>query len=444
MIKIIKNTYLPNRFFWLFGVVSALFALSFFVPIIFPLIQAILILSIVLVLTDWVLIFSNIIKLKLNRYVPKLLSLGDDNKVFIVIDNYSPMSLEISVIDELPFQFQQRDFQMNFELAKGETRELTYLLRPTTRGEYNFGNINVFSQSIIGLIKRRHVFNEEYKVPVYPSIIQMKEFELKTMSRISTFQGIKKMRRLGHSYEFEQIKTYVPGDDYRSINWKATGRNSTLMVNQYEDERAQQVYTIIDKSRSMKMPFNNLSLLDYAINTSLTISNIAMRKHDKAGLITFSDKIETSIKAERKKGQLKKILDTLYKESESQLEANYELLYKSLKRFINNRSLLFLYANIESEFALKRILPVLRKINSLHLLVFVFFENSEISDYGSSDAENVKEIYLKTIARKYTNEKVQIVQKLNQHGIQTILTKPEDLSINTINKYLELKARGMI
>ncbi len=444
MIKLIRNTYLSDRFFWLFGVVIGLFALSFYVPIIFPLIQAVLLLSIILFITDWILIFSNLVEVKLNRYVPKLMSLGDPNKIYIIIDNYSSFRLEINVIDEVPYQFQFRDFQMDIELGKSESQELMYELTPNIRGDYQFGNVNVFSQSMIGLVKRKHVFNEEYSVPVYPSLIQMKEFELKTMSRVSTFQGIKKMRRLGHSYEFEQIKTYVPGDDYRSINWKATGRNGTLMVNQYEDERAQQVYTILDKSRSMKMPFNNLSLLDYAINTSLTISNIALRKNDKAGLITFSDKIETTIKAESKKGQLKKILETLYKEEESQSEANYELLYKSLKRFINNRSLLFLYANVESQFALDRILPILRKINALHLLVFVFFENSEIAEYGDSDAKDVREIYLKTIAKKYTNEKEQIAQKLNQLGIQTIFTKPEDLSINTINKYLELKARGMI
>ena len=99
------------------------------------------------------------------------------------------------------------------------------------------------------------------------------------------------MRRIGHSYEFEQIKNYVRGDDYRSINWKATSRRGHLMVNQYEDERAQQVYNIIDKSRSMKMPFNGMSLLDYAINTSLVISNVALQKHDRAGLMTFSDKM---------------------------------------------------------------------------------------------------------------------------------------------------------
>lgn len=296
----------------------------------------------------------------------------------------------------------------------------------------------------MGLIQRRYQHDFKMSVPVYPSIIQMKNFELKAFDRVSFQSGIKKMRRLGHSYEFEQIKNYVRGDDFRSINWKASSRRATLMVNQYQDERAQQVYSIIDKSRAMRMPFNGLSLMDYAINTSLVMSNIALQKHDRAGLLTFSDTIGTTIKADRKPNQLNKIMVALYKEKERNLEANYELLYHSARKLIKGRSLLMLYTNFESMYALERVLPILRRINNLHLVVVVFFENTEIKDFVKTSVKNVEEIYHQTIAQKFLYEKVQMVQKLKQYGIQAILTKPEDLSVNTINKYLELKSRGLI
>jgi uncharacterized protein (DUF58 family) len=249
---------------------------------------------------------------------------------------------------------------------------------------------------------------------------------------------------VGHSYEFEQIKNYVRGDDYRSINWKASSRRATLMVNQYQDERAQQVYSIIDKSRAMRMPFDGLSLMDYAINTSLVISNVALAKHDRAGLLTFSDIIGTTIKADRKPTQLNKILLALYKEKERNLEANYELLYHSARKLIKGRSLLMLYTNFESMYALERVLPILRRINTLHLLVVVFFENTEINDFAKLKVDTTQDIYHQTIAQKFLNEKSQMVQKLKQYGIQAILTKPQDLSVNSINKYLELKSRGLI
>jgi uncharacterized protein (DUF58 family) len=255
---------------------------------------------------------------------------------------------------------------------------------------------------------------------------------------------VKKIRRLGHSYEFEQIKNYVQGDDFRSINWKATGRKAELMVNQYEDERSQQVYSLIDKSRTMRMPFNGLSLLDYSINASLVISNIALKKHDKSGLLTFSDKIGSSIKADRGQKQLRMILEALYNEEERKMEANYELMYNAVRNLVRGRSLIFFYTNFESLYAVERVLPLLRKINSTHLLVVMFFENTEVKDFSTSAAQDVEEIYLKTIAQKFVSEKNQVVQLLRQYGIQSILTRPEDLSINTVNKYLELKARGMI
>jgi len=274
--------------------------------------------------------------------------------------------------------------------------------------------------------------------------MQMKKYELMAFASISNFQGIKKVRRLGHSYEFEQIKTYVQGDDIRSINWKATSRKNQLMVNQYEDERSQQVYSIIDKSRSMRMPFNGLSLLDYAINTSLVISNIALKKHDKTGLISFSDKMGSTVRADKGKVQLKKILQALYNEKEARLEANYELLFHAIRNIIKSRSLIFLYLNFESAYALERALPVLRRINAHHLLVVMIFENTELESFSSKKAEYIRDIYTQTIAQKMVLEKKHLAIKLRKQGIQTILTKPENLSMNTVNKYLELKAKGLI
>ena len=263
-------------------------------------------------------------------------------------------------------------------------------------------------------------------------------------AQTATQEGIKKMRRLGHSYEFEQIKTYVQGDDIRSVNWKATSRRNQLMVNQYEDERSQQVYSIIDKSRNMHMPFNGMSLLDYAINTSLVLSNIIIKKHDKAGLISYSNVIGSTVKAERSHVQLKKILQNLYNERPMENDANYDLLYRAIKNVVKTRSLLFLYLNFESEYNMERALPILRKIGKLHLLVVVIFENTELIHYSSKNVKYVSSIYTQTLAQKLLLDKKLIAKKLNNYGVSTILTKPEDLSINTVNKYLELKSKGLI
>jgi uncharacterized protein (DUF58 family) len=444
MLKILRNLYLSDRFFILFVGLAAFFVLSFAIDILYPVAQTLFVLSVALVLIDILILFNRNVNINCERRLPKVFSLGDNNTVYVNLHNQSTQKLKIKMIDELPFQFQRRDFEIDLEMGADEEKQIKYDLRPTERGEYKFGGIHLFLDSFIGLITRRQCHDIAMNVPVYPSIIQMKNFELKAFDRISTTQGIKKIRRLGHSYEFEQIKSYVRGDDFRSINWKASSRRAHLMVNQYQDERAQQVYNVIDKSRAMKMPFKGLSLMDYAINTSLVISNIVLQKYDRAGLLTFSDKIGVTIKADRKSNHLNTILAALYKEKERSMEANYELLYHAARKLIKGRSLLLLYTNFESTYAMERVLPILRRINNLHLLVVVFFENTEIEAFSNQEVNNTEDIYQQTIAQKYVSEKIQMVQKLRQYGIQTILTKPEELSVNTINKYLELKSRGLI
>lgn len=440
----IKNIYLSNRFFLLMGLMVVLFAISFWIPVLFPFMQAVFVLMVATVLLDGFLLFNRRIQLSIERKLPKIFNLGDVNTSILEVENKSGLALGLTLIDELPYQFQERKLRQQLHLKPGQMEQIVYELRPVERGSYEFGNTNAFITSILGLLERRYVVEHPTEVPVYPSVLQMKELELQTFNRVTHHKGIKRIRRIGHSYEFEQIKNYVRGDDYRSINWKASSRSGSLMVNQYEDERAQQVYCIIDKSRAMRLPFNDLSLMDYAINSTLALSNIALKKSDRAGLITFSDKLGATIKADSKPTQLNKILNALYREEERPLEANYELLYYAARKLISGRSLVLLYTNFESMFALDRVLPILRRINNFHLLVVIFFENTEVRDFIDEKTETLEGIYHETVARKYLSEKAQMVQKLNQYGIQSVFTRPEELSLNTINKYLELKSRGLI
>jgi uncharacterized protein (DUF58 family) len=398
----------------------------------------------VVVAIDILILFSRNINVRVERDCPQVLSLGDDNTITIAVLNRSNITFHAELIDELPEQFQIRDFNRQFELVPKKLHQEKYTLRPLTRGEYAFGRLHLFVTTSIRLVKRRISTDTQTVIPVYPSIIQMKKYEIRTFARTATEYGVKKIRRVGHSYEFEHIKQYNRGDDYRSINWKATGRRATLMVNQYEEEKSQPIYCVIDKSRVMHMPFNGLSLFDYAVNTALVVSNIVLGKQDKAGLITFAETPKSLVKAERSKGQLKKIIETLYKEKEGVVEANYENLYMITQKFIAGRSMMLLFTNFDSTYALQRVMPQLQKLNERHLLVVIFFENSEVTTQTSTSVETLEDVYTQVTAEHFSLTKVQLVQELRRAGIISILTKPEALTVSTINKYLEVKSRGMI
>ena len=430
--------------YYVVAVEAVLLVFGFFFPLIYGIANIALIILVVLVVVDTLILYSNRKGFFARRDTLDKLSNGDDNPVQIVLENQYLFPVRISVIDELPFQFQVRDKEFKLNIDSGKSKTIEYDLRPVKRGEYSFGAVNVFVKSPIGFVQRRYRFSQDMMVPVYPSFMQMRKYELLAISNQLTDAGIKKIRRRGNNAEFEQIKEYVAGDDYRTINWKATARKNKLMINQYQDEKSQQVYSVIDMGRIMRMPFEGLSLLDYAINSSLVISNIAMLKQDKAGIITFSNRVQAILPADRRNAQLRKILELLYNQKTGYLESDYEHLYATIKTKINQRSLVLLYSNFESLSGLQRQIKYIRRLAKDHLLVVIFFENTELRSFIEKPARSTEEIYNKTIAEKLAYEKKLIVKELEKYGIQSILTAPQQLSVNTINKYLELKARGLI
>lgn len=440
----LKALYLRNRIFQLAGLLIFVFILGFFVPLFFTIGEVGFYLFLALLIVDGVLLFRFKNPMVGERLCSEKFSNGDENEIKIILEHLYPQTINIQVIDELPHQFQQRTLKFDLTLKPREVKNIIYQLRPVKRGEYKFGLINVFAFTTIGLISRRFRLAEEKSVAVYPSYIQMRKYELLAISNQLTEYGIKKIRRIGNNMEFEQIKNYVSGDDYRKINWKATARKSDLMVNQYQDERSQQVYSVIDKGRLMQMPFEGMSLLDYAINSSLVISNIALKKGDRAGLVTFQHKVSSILPASSRTMQLNLILEHLFKQKTAYKEADFSRLYIGLKRKITHRSLLLMYTNFESLPSLKRQLLYLRKINQQHLLVCILFENTEVSGLLKQPAKDIEQVYVKGIAEQLFYEKKLIIKELQAHGIHAILTPPKDLSVNTINKYLELKSRGLI
>ncbi len=376
--------------------------------------------------------------------MPERLSNGDVNEIKVSLKNNYAFAVNLSIIDEIPHQFQIRDFEVKRSLKANSEHTFIYTLRPVERGEYHFGNMNVYVSTKINFIQRRFIYYNENPVPVFPSFIQMRKYELMAISDRLTEAGIKKIRKISNNKEFDHIRQYVIGDDYRTINWKATARKSNLMVNQYQDEKSQRVYSIIDMGRTMRMPFEELSLLDYAVNASLVISNIAMIKHDKAGLITYCKKVESIVPADRKKMQMHSIMNVLYKQETDFSESNLEVLYAAVKQKITHRSLLLIYTNFEGLSSMQRQLKYFKLLAKSHLVVVVFFENTELKQLTDKRPNSTEEIYIKTIAEKLRYEKKQIVRELKQHGIYSILTEPEHLTVNTINKYLEMKAKGLI
>ena len=442
--KYFGDLFVTCRFYGGLVACIGLFIVAFYVPALRAIPPVVFFAFVIFCIADYIfLFFTNKLPFA-KRITAERLSNGDENKIELIVKNEFPFPVKATIIDELPHQFQNRKWKKHVNLRGKQQKKIQYYLRPLQRGEYYFGNIHLFITSQLGLVSHRFTTQAAETIHIYPAFMQLHKYELLSNATIQRETGSSRMRKIGQSMEFEQIKEYVSGDDIRTLNWKASARKGALMVNNFMDERSQQVYCIIDKGRLMKMPFAGLTLLDYAINSCLVLCNVCLKKQDRVGVITFSNVLGSVLAADRKPVQKENILQLLYNQTTGFLESDFELLYMQIRNRIKHRSLLILFTNFESLSGLHRQIDYLRSIASHHLLLVVFFENTELEKLTRSHAATIEEVYIKTIAEKFAFEKRLIAKELSKYGILSVLTAPQKLTVNTINKYLELKTRQAI
>jgi uncharacterized protein (DUF58 family) len=448
-LSFLRSLYLSKRFFAVLAGLAALCVVGYWVPAVFLAAQIGFAGFAAAVLADLALLWGAKGALEGERHVPPQLSNGDLNVIALEVRSRYRFPVRVRVLDEVPVQFQVRDGGFVEALEPGEAKRLRYTLRPTQRGAYAFGVLNLYAASPLGLVLRRFRTAAEGEAAVYPSILQMHRYAFLAAANRLEEVGIKKVRRLGQTMEFDQIRAYVPGDDRRTVNWKATARRGggpglgpVLMVNQYEEERSQPVYAVLDMGRTMRSPFAGLTLLDHAVNAALVLLNIALQKGDKAGLVAFSEEVRAVVAAERRRGHLGRLLEALYRLDTGFLDPSYEGLLATMEHTLRQRGLVLLFTNFETRNGLKRQLSYLRRIAKRHRLVVVFFENTGLRELLDRPAERLEDVYVKAVAEGLEVEKREIARELERHGIGALLTKPESLTVDAINRYLQIKARG--
>ena len=437
---------LTNRFYIAGAALVLMLAAGHYVPVLFYVGQGLLYALLVLTVVDLILLYHRR-GINTSRMVAARLSNGDDNDVRIRLESSYPFSVRLEVVDEAPFIFQRRDISYPVRLARREGTTLVYQLRPTRRGVYGFGRIRVFAHTLLGLAERRFTQGQPIDATVYPSFLRLRQYELLAISDNLTETGAKRIRRVGNQTEFEHIEEYTPGADFRTINWKASARRHHLMVNIYQDERSQRVYSVIDKGRVMQQAFQGMTLLDYSINAALALSFVAIRKMDNAGLITFAQQFDSFVPADRRSTHMQTLMETLYSQETTFGETDFSALCTHVARHISRRSLLAVFTSFGSLTAMRRQLPFLRQLSQRHCVLVIFFEDDDLRAFanppaGSHDTTEV--IYQRTIAEKFEYEKRLIVSTLQQNGIYALLTSPSRLSVAVINKYLELKSRNVL
>lgn len=444
MITGLRSLFLTRRFFGAGWGIAALFTAGFFLPALFMAAQTALALLVVATVLDIIRLYRVKAGMHASRHTSAKWSNGDENPVTVQLQSRYRIPVHVHVLDELPAQLQERGLHLQAIVAPGGAAALRYVAKPVTRGVYGYGAINVLVRTGLGLAERRYRQEQGRKIAVYPSFIHLRKYELIAEADPFSAAGVRKVRRSAQRSEFEQVREYIPGDDRRTVNWKATARRAKLMVNQYQDEKAQQIISLIDTGRTMKMPFGGLTLLDRAINATLMLSHIALKRDDKAGLITYSNTVHHVLQPARDKGVMHRVMELLHALQTNFAETDMEALYARVKHQLPQRSLLVVYTNYETVQAMRRQLPYLQLLSRSHLVAVVIFRNTELDALLQGADRDTMDVYRKAITTQFIHEKELIAKELERHGVLTILTPPEQLSASVLNKYLEVKARGML
>ena len=432
--------YFKTWFYFIVAIVALVVAAGHFLPVLYGVGKLLLMLLLFMTVADVCLLFWRR-WVDASRHCAERFSNGDDNTVVVRIENHAPFCLYMSVVDEIPVVFQRRDIDFRLNVKAASVKEISYTLCPVQRGEYGFGRIRVFISTRLGLVERRITCGAPMSVKVYPSYMSLRKSEFLAINNRLSESGIKRVRRPGNNTELEQIREYVDGDDFRSINWKASARRNQLMTNIYEEEKSQQLLCIIDKGRVMQQSFRGMTLLDYSINAALVLSYIAIFKEDKAGVATFRSAFDAFIAPDKRRGQMQLIQEALYKEQSDFNETDFSALDSNLRSNLHKRSLVVLFTNFTGKSAVMRQLEYLRAINRQHRLVVVFFEDSELEEYSHSVPRSTEDYYRHVICQKTIAEQRLIVSLLRENGILSLLTTPDRLSVDVINKYLETRSK---
>ena len=437
--KLYRDLFVGARFFYAGWAVILLFVMAVVIPALYFVAALSGIVLLLLAITDIYLLFRQP-EVKPERNTASRYSNGDENEVSITLQNPWPFSVRVILRDEAPVEFQRRDNDMPIELRPGERKKILYMLRPVRRGEYIFGRCRAFYETPLRLVQRMITgASKDEAVKVYPSFHHLKTYDLMALADRRIDSGSYQVRTESLALEFDQIREYAQGDEIRAINWAASARVNKLMVNQYREERSQQVYMLIDSGRVMEMPFNEMTLLDYSINASLALSRVILQKQDKPGLMTFAGRMDQFVPAARESGHQQLLMEKLYRLKTAYQESSYEAMYVAVRRLITGRSTLLLFTNAETMHSLRRKLPLLQRLNKRHILVVILFRNNELEDLHHSPTESVADIYDKAMAGRMMLEKEEMVRSLRKAGIRAMLTRPEHLSVKAINAYLQLK-----
>jgi len=361
-----------------------------------------------------------------------------ENEVVFYVYNASNQYLEIQGKDDSRrfFTVLAEDL-VHFVPPKSE-QTFSYITVPSKRGSFLFSKIFLRYKGVLGLCMKYAALPNPIEFKVYPNIRDLSKYRLLVQKNRKLPQGEKAVRQYGMGAEFESLRSYVDGDDYRKINWQATARENKLMVNNYQIERNQPVYIMLDVGRPMSYTVNGYKKLDYAINAALILTDIVNQQGDKAGLMVFDASVQAHLSPGQGAGHRNQLMETLYNVRDNRLTADYEGAFQTLCERQKRRSLVFIFTDFEILEEAQDLIAHMAWLKKRHLPIVVFMANEGLNRLTAQPVHKQFDQVLKDTATEFQTERKNIFRSLNAMGIPNVESSAEDFALSAVNRYLML------
>ncbi|HEX8454446.1 MAG TPA: DUF58 domain-containing protein [Longimicrobium sp.] len=381
--------------------------------------------------------------LRVERRAPRRVSLNAEAEVTLSVQNNGPRPTHLRITDDLPPILTRLDGDVReLTIRPGHTERATYRVRAARRGDAQFGDVHLRVLGPLGLAWRQRRVTREDAVRVQPGVAELRRYRLLGLHNRLRDAGFRAVRQRGEGGSFESLREYVRGDDPRSMDWKASARRGQMIVRQFQVEKRQNVMIAIDAGRLMTQKIGGQERLDYALTAALLLADVAALHGDLVGLLVFSDRVTQYLPPS--KASLSRMADALGDVHAKMVEPNYPAAFTYLAHQLRRRSLLVMFTDIIDARASSALVAHLGRAAERHLPIAVAIRNPELEAAATLAAKDEADVFRRAAAEELLQARAAALAAMQRAGVLVADTRPTDAVPSAVNRYLDVKRRGLL
>ena len=353
-------------------------------------------------------------------------------------------SVRCKIVQDWPSTFDAAERASEFDLEPGEAVDVAFSATPRARGKTYLPATQVEIRFPSRWVALRRLQDVGQAIAVYPDLEQLTEYDALAGAHLLRRVGIHHQRQLGGGREFDQLRNYVPDDDYRQIDWKATARRHKPITMVYRTERSQSVLLCVDCGRLMGNPAGEGTYLDKATDACTLLAHVANDHGDQVGLLLFRDTVQKFLPPRHGRSAVLKIIDQLVDVAVERVFPSFAVWAEAIQVHHRKRSLVFLFTDLSDAQLSADLAQVVPVVSRKHVVVVISIRDPLLDQVADGAASRPEEIHRVLAARTLSDERAARKLQLTQAGVQVLDVEHPRLLVEAVNTYLDIKTRQLV